>query len=44
MNDAEDRIYARFNELNEDDVFDVGCSIEPPTGTRLGRRMCRVRS
>lgn len=39
---AEDQFYARFNELNQDDRFDVHCTMEAPTGSRLERRYCRA--
>jgi hypothetical protein len=39
---AEDQFFARFNELNTDDDFDVHCTMEAPTGTRLKQRVCRV--
>jgi hypothetical protein len=39
---AEDRFYAKFNELNTDDDFDIHCTMEAPTGTRLKQRACRV--
>jgi hypothetical protein len=43
IDDAEDRLYARFNELSEGDAFDIECSVEAPTGTLLKRRMCHVK-
>src|SRR5687767_12369274 len=43
MEDAEDRLYARFNELNEADAFDVECRWEAPTGTLLKSRVCEVK-
>lgn len=39
---AEDRFLALFNELNTDDDFDVHCTIDVPTGTRLTQRVCRA--
>lgn len=41
--DAEDRFYARLNELNEDDALDILCRTEAPTGARLKRRTCAPR-
>lgn len=41
MVDAEDRFYARYNELNAVDEFDVSCRDEARTGTKLRRRSCR---
>jgi hypothetical protein len=40
---AEDRFYARYNELNKDDMLDVQCRFEQPTGTRIPRRTCGTR-
>jgi len=40
---AEDRFYARYNELNKVDDFDVECKVEPPTGTRFKQRGCLTR-
>jgi hypothetical protein len=39
---AEDKFFAMFNELNKDDDYDVHCTVEAPTGTRLKKRVCRV--
>lgn len=39
---AEDKFFALFNELNTDDDFDVHCTIDTPTGTRISQRICRV--
>lgn len=38
--EAEDRFYARFNEVNEHDDFDVQCRTLAPTGTRIPERVC----
>lgn len=38
----EDRYYARYNELNTRDIFDIHCADEARTGTRLERRYCRA--
>jgi len=40
---AEDDVYARFNEINSDDDFDIQCTAEQRTGTRLGRQVCAAR-
>jgi hypothetical protein len=40
---AEDRFYARYNELNKVDDFDVECKVEPPTGTKFKQRGCLTR-
>ena len=37
----EGKIYARFNEVNKIDKFDVICSDYARTGTRLEQRYCR---
>lgn len=38
----EDRFYDRYNALNGRDIFDIHCSGEARTGTRLERRYCRA--
>lgn len=40
--EAEDRFYARYNELNKNDDFDIHCRREAPIGTRLKKRICRI--
>jgi len=40
---AEDRFYARYNELNKVDDFDVECRWDAPTGTRIKYRGCLTR-
>jgi hypothetical protein len=37
---AEDRFYARYNELNKVDDFDIACAEDAHTGTRIPRRRC----
>jgi hypothetical protein len=37
---AEDKFYARYNELNKVDDFDIECSVSAPTGSRLKQRGC----
>jgi hypothetical protein len=39
---AEERFYARYNELNKVRDFDVECVVAPPTGTRFKQRICRT--
>jgi len=41
--DAEDRFYARYNELNDDDAYDIDCRVEAPTGRRITARVCEPR-
>lgn len=40
---AEDEIFRIFNDLNEDDDYDMICENERPVGTRIARRVCRAR-
>ncbi len=40
---AEDRFYARYNELNKVDDFDVVCRWDAPTGSHVRRRGCLTR-
>lgn len=40
---AEDELFRIFNELNEDDDYDMICENERPVGTRIARRVCRAR-
>lgn len=37
----EDRFYAKYNELNTDDQYDVGCNTAAPTGSHLNVRECQ---
>lgn len=37
---AEEAVFARFNEINSDDQFDIHCYEEAPTGSRIRRRLC----
>lgn len=41
--DAEKRFYARYNDLNKVDKFDVECVEDAHTGARLKRRRCFTR-
>lgn len=37
---AEDHFYARYNELNKVDDFDIECRVEAPLGTKIPQRLC----
>jgi hypothetical protein len=37
---AEDRFYARYNELNKVDIFDIECAVDAPIGTKIPQRLC----
>jgi len=39
--EAEDRFYSRYNEINDEDEFDVNCIEFASTGTNLKHRICR---
>jgi hypothetical protein len=39
---AEDTLYDLFNSLNTDDLFDVRCYKEVPTGSKIPWRVCRT--
>jgi hypothetical protein len=41
--EAEDRFYARYNELNKDDAMDIECRFEQAIGTRIPKRTCQPR-
>ena len=40
--EAEDRFYARYNDLNKDDLYDVHCRLETPKDhhSRISSRVC----
>ncbi len=38
----EKRFYALYNQLNQNDDFDVNCNSEAPLGSHIQRRVCRV--
>jgi len=38
--EAEDRFYARYNELNKVDDFDIECAMDAHTGTLIKQRRC----
>src|SRR5687767_3099518 len=40
IDEAEDRLYSRYNELNDADAYDIECAVEAPTGTLIKRRVC----
>jgi hypothetical protein len=40
---AEERFYARYNELNKVDDFDIQCTVAAPTGSRLKQRTCQTK-
>ena len=37
---AEDRAFKLYNELNDDDTYDIHCTMEAPIGSNLKRRIC----
>ncbi len=39
---AEDAVYARFNDINSSEEFDIHCQREAPTGSRVLRRVCQA--
>lgn len=38
--EAEDRFYARYNELNTRNLFDIECRVDAPLGTKIPQRWC----
>lgn len=40
---TEDRVVARYNELNQDDDLDIECHSFTPTGSRLSHRYCLLK-
>lgn len=40
---AEDRFFDIYNELNEDDRYDIICETRRPIGTRIGVRECKAK-
>ncbi len=42
--EAEDRFYARYNELNKDDRYDISCNLETPKDhhSRISTRVCEA--
>jgi hypothetical protein len=43
IRNTEDLIFDTFNELNEEDAFDIICTNEAPIGSQIRRRVCRSR-
>lgn len=41
IEEAEDHMYGLFNDMNEDDRYDIHCTWEAPLGTRIRQRVCR---
>ena len=41
LNRAEDDFYSLYNKLNDDNLYDVRCSYETPTGSRFKIQVCR---
>jgi hypothetical protein len=39
--EAEDAVYALYNELNQDDLYDINCEWLKPLGTNLKHHVCR---
>lgn len=39
--EVEDAVYALYNELNTDDLYDVHCEWVEPLGTNMKHRVCR---
>lgn len=37
---AEDQFFELYNEINDEDIYDVVCRMRAPTGTRIARREC----
>ena len=37
----EDKFYERYNDVNQNDDFDINCIMEAKTGTRFVKRSCR---
>lgn len=41
---AEEMVFARFNDINSDDLFDVHCEWRPRPGSRVVYRVCSSNS
>ena len=41
LRDAEDALYAAFNELVEDPRFEISCEFQRPIGSLIHRRVCQ---
>jgi hypothetical protein len=42
ITEAENRFYARYNDLNTNDDFDVHCTRTAALGTHIARRRCEI--
>ena len=40
----QDAVFARFNDINSDDAFDIHCTMDPAFGSRILERRCRSNS
>lgn len=40
INEAEEKMYQRFNELNDDDIFDITCTMETVPNSDIKHRQC----
>lgn len=40
---AEDQVFALFNDLNEDDAYDIICKKEARVGSQIPKRVCLAR-
>ena len=38
---AQDRMFGLFNELNDDDRYDIECTVETVTGSLISQRVCQ---
>src|SRR6056300_1979897 len=43
IREAEDQMYAIYDEHNIDDSFDIACRKEKPTGSNISVRICEPR-
>ncbi len=41
---AQDAVFARFNDINSDDRFDIHCYMEPRLGSHVAGRVCKSNS
>ena len=39
---SEDDFYSLYNKLNDDNLYDVRCTYEAPTGSRIKHHVCRT--
>ena len=40
---AEDDVYTTYNELNDDDDYDIICKLQAPIRSQIKRRVCQAR-